>query len=233
MEIKDLKVYVVGNPIPYYGGFYWIFLKLTADDGVEGFGEVYSVPFNPDTVAKMISDVVERYVIDECVGEGAMGRVYRAHHVRLERRIFAVKILHGELAADPQMRIRFAREALAASRLEHPNVVSVIDFGENPAMSKKAKLYLATTKRHEEFLDKFETELEKVKETRLYAQAVARIDVLASISGRRPIMEILPAAGEGFAGWGGGSESSCDGSGAGFGCTLGATGVAGLIGGGA
>ncbi len=63
MEVKDLKTYVVGNPIPYYGGFYWIFLKLTADDGVEGFGEVYSVPFNPDTVEKMIEDVAERYVI--------------------------------------------------------------------------------------------------------------------------------------------------------------------------
>jgi 2-dehydro-3-deoxyphosphogalactonate aldolase len=63
MEVKDLKTYVVANPIPYYGGFYWIFLKLTTDDGVEGFGEVYSVPFNPDTVEKMIGDVVERYVI--------------------------------------------------------------------------------------------------------------------------------------------------------------------------
>jgi len=63
MEVKDLKTYVVANPIPYYGGFYWIFLKLTTDDGVEGFGEVYSVPFNPGTVEKMIGDVVERYVI--------------------------------------------------------------------------------------------------------------------------------------------------------------------------
>jgi 2-dehydro-3-deoxyphosphogalactonate aldolase len=63
MEIKELKTYVVGNPIPYYGGFYWIFLKLTTDTGVEGFGEVYSVPFSPDTVEKMIEDVVGRYVI--------------------------------------------------------------------------------------------------------------------------------------------------------------------------
>jgi len=63
MEVKDLKTYVVGNPIAYYGGFYWIFLKLTTDDGVEGFGEVYSVPFNPGTVEKMIEDVFERYVV--------------------------------------------------------------------------------------------------------------------------------------------------------------------------
>ena len=63
MKVKEFKTYVVGNPVPYYGGFYWIFLKLTTDDGVEGFGEVYSVPFRPGTVEKMIEDVVERYVI--------------------------------------------------------------------------------------------------------------------------------------------------------------------------
>ncbi len=63
MKITNLKTYVVGNPIPYFGGFYWIFLKLTADNGVEGYGEVYSVPFNPTTVEQMIEDVVERYVI--------------------------------------------------------------------------------------------------------------------------------------------------------------------------
>ncbi len=63
MVVKDLKTYVVANPVAYYGGFYWIFLKLTTDDGIEGFGEVYSIPFNPGTVEKMIEDVVERYVI--------------------------------------------------------------------------------------------------------------------------------------------------------------------------
>jgi 2-dehydro-3-deoxyphosphogalactonate aldolase len=64
MKIRDLKTYVVGNPPPHYGGLYWIFLKLTADDGIEGFGEVYSVPFHPQVVEKMIEDVVDRYVID-------------------------------------------------------------------------------------------------------------------------------------------------------------------------
>lgn len=76
--------------------------------------------------------LVEHYVIEATLGEGAMGRVYRARHARLERRQFAVKILLGDLATDTAMRQRFAREAEAASRLEHPNVVSVIDFGESP-----------------------------------------------------------------------------------------------------
>ena len=64
MKIADVKTYVVGNPPPYFGGLNWVFLKLTADDGVYGFGEVYSVPFHPDTVVRLIDDVGERLVID-------------------------------------------------------------------------------------------------------------------------------------------------------------------------
>ncbi len=71
-----------------------------------------------------------RYRIERLVSEGAMGRVYLAHHVRMSRR-FAVKILFGELAAQGPMRARFAQEAEAASRLEHRNLVSVVDFGES------------------------------------------------------------------------------------------------------
>lgn len=63
MRITDVKTYVVENPPPHYGGLYWVFLKLTTDNGVEGFGEAYSVPFQPHIVALMIEDVVERYVI--------------------------------------------------------------------------------------------------------------------------------------------------------------------------
>lgn len=63
MKIKDVKTYVVGNPPPHFGGQYWVFLKLTTDHGVEGFGEAYSVPFHPHVVAKMIEDVCERNVI--------------------------------------------------------------------------------------------------------------------------------------------------------------------------
>ena len=64
MKIADIKTYVVGNPPPYHGGSYWVFLKLVTDDGIEGFGEAYAVPFHPDVVVKMIEDVAQRYVID-------------------------------------------------------------------------------------------------------------------------------------------------------------------------
>jgi 2-dehydro-3-deoxyphosphogalactonate aldolase len=63
MKITDIRTYVVGNPPPHFGGRYFIFLKLTTDSGIEGFGEVYSVPFHPHVVAKMIEDVCVRRVI--------------------------------------------------------------------------------------------------------------------------------------------------------------------------
>jgi Protein kinase domain len=84
------------------------------------------------------SEIANRYIIDELVGEGSMGLIYRAHHVRLPR-IFALKILFGDLVADQRMRIRFAQEAALASRLSHPNVVPVVDFGR----SDRGLLYLA------------------------------------------------------------------------------------------
>jgi 2-dehydro-3-deoxyphosphogalactonate aldolase len=63
MKIADVRTYVVANPPPHYGGLYFVFLKLTTDGGVEGVGEVYSVPFHPQVVARMIEDVCERHVI--------------------------------------------------------------------------------------------------------------------------------------------------------------------------
>ena len=41
MKISDVKTYVVGNPPPHYGGLYFVFLKLTTDSGIDGFGEAY------------------------------------------------------------------------------------------------------------------------------------------------------------------------------------------------
>ena len=63
MKITDAKTYVVGNPPPHFGGLYWIFLKLTTDSGVVGYGEVYSVPFHPRVVEHMVDDVCDRCVI--------------------------------------------------------------------------------------------------------------------------------------------------------------------------
>ena len=63
MKITDVKTYVVENPPPHFGGPYFVFIKLTTDSGVEGFGEAYCLPFRPQIVTLMMTDVCERYVI--------------------------------------------------------------------------------------------------------------------------------------------------------------------------
>jgi serine/threonine-protein kinase len=70
------------------------------------------------------------YVILELVGVGGMGRVYRAEQKALGRTV-AVKIIHPHLLGDENASVRFITEARAASRLNHPNSVAVIDFGKN------------------------------------------------------------------------------------------------------
>ena len=63
MKISDAQTFVVANPPPHFGGPYFVFVKLTTDHGVTGIGEAYCAPFGPATVADMISDTCERFVI--------------------------------------------------------------------------------------------------------------------------------------------------------------------------
>jgi len=69
-----------------------------------------------------------RYVIEQKLGVGSTGVVYRAHHIKLTR-LFALKVLHRGLLADDRAVRRFEREAQLAGALAHPNVVSVVDVG--------------------------------------------------------------------------------------------------------
>jgi eukaryotic-like serine/threonine-protein kinase len=68
------------------------------------------------------------YRLVGCIGEGGMGAVYEAHHLRMQKRV-AVKLLHRWKARHPEALERFHREAMIASRLGHPHLVNVIDFG--------------------------------------------------------------------------------------------------------
>jgi serine/threonine-protein kinase len=77
------------------------------------------------------------YVILELVGIGGMGRVYRAEQTNLGRTV-AVKIIHPHLVGEENAAARFITEARAASRLNHPNSVAVIDFGK----TQDGQLYL-------------------------------------------------------------------------------------------
>jgi eukaryotic-like serine/threonine-protein kinase len=69
-----------------------------------------------------------RYRVIEVVGRGGMGVVYKVEHLRMGK-IAAMKVLHRDLAGDPEVVLRFEREAAAVSRLNHPNTVQVFDFG--------------------------------------------------------------------------------------------------------
>lgn len=76
----------------------------------------------------MVNVTMAGYVLGELLGRGGMGAVYTARQPSLDRTV-AVKLLHPELATDPSIVDRFRTEALAGSRLSHPNVARVLDFG--------------------------------------------------------------------------------------------------------
>jgi serine/threonine protein kinase len=70
----------------------------------------------------------QKYYLESKLGVGGMGTVYRAGRLRIGDRV-AVKVLHPDQMADPQAVERFRREAQTASRLKHPNIVTVYEFG--------------------------------------------------------------------------------------------------------
>ena len=82
------------------------------------------------SMTELVGQVVdERYHIEQEIGCGGMGMVFRARHVRVGREV-AIKVLHGHLMRDPVMVERFEREAAVLARLHHKNLVNVIDVGE-------------------------------------------------------------------------------------------------------
>ena len=62
MKIKDIKTFVVGNTSLHRGGPYWVFVKLTTDNGIVGYGEIYGVAFHPKVLVAMVDDIFERHV---------------------------------------------------------------------------------------------------------------------------------------------------------------------------
>jgi eukaryotic-like serine/threonine-protein kinase len=81
-------------------------------------------------MARAVETVAGRYELLEVLGRGGMGVVYRARDSLLDRTV-AVKILPAQYASDPVLVQRFEREARAAARLSHPNIVAVFDTGQD------------------------------------------------------------------------------------------------------
>lgn len=119
---------------PKCGTHYHAAATYCQHDGVrlESDGEV-------DPLLGMV--LLDQFRLDEQIGTGGMGRVYRAHQIGLGRDV-AVKVLHPELTEDPDAVRRFRREAKIATSLEHPNLVRVFLFGELELSPDKRSLYM-------------------------------------------------------------------------------------------
>ncbi len=91
------------------------------------------------TAADLVGAIVaDRYRILEKLGEGGMGTVYLAEHVKMGR-MSAIKVISKSLTQDADAIARFNREAANASRINHPNVCAIYDFGE----TEDGVIYLA------------------------------------------------------------------------------------------
>ncbi|MBX6333518.1 MAG: serine/threonine protein kinase, partial [Gemmatimonadaceae bacterium] len=115
---------------PQCGSEYELDIKFCPKDG-----STLRVPAGGDLVGSVIAD---RYHVLRKLGEGGMGQVYLAEHVKMGRKS-AIKVMNPSMSHDPDAIGRFNREAANASRISHNNVAAIYDFGETP----EGLIYLA------------------------------------------------------------------------------------------
>lgn len=89
-------------------------------------------PFDSVNAQELIGQTLDgRYRVDAVLGQGGMGMVFRGVQTSMQRPV-ALKTLHPQLAMAPSFFERFRREAEIASRLHHPNIITIFDFGKTP-----------------------------------------------------------------------------------------------------
>ncbi|MBL8866293.1 MAG: protein kinase, partial [Planctomycetia bacterium] len=107
--------------------------KLVPDAATAVFAQSVSIPFEPTAeyvVPPKPGERLGRFRIERMLGRGGMGVVYAAADEQLDRRI-ALKVMAPQLAANPVAKDRFLREARAAARVEHDNIVPILEVGED------------------------------------------------------------------------------------------------------
>lgn len=77
---------------------------------------------------------IGQYIIEYEIGRGSMGAVYRAHHIADPQQVVAIKILLAALATDPSFITRFTRETEALRKMRHPNIIRILDYGQDGSM---------------------------------------------------------------------------------------------------
>jgi len=103
--------------------------KRLLEMALEGL-EPSKAPKTPPPAIAELEDAFPQFDILGLIGQGGMGSVFRVRQRRLDR-LVALKVMARELAEDPTFEERFLREAKALARLEHPNLLTVHDFGES------------------------------------------------------------------------------------------------------
>jgi serine/threonine-protein kinase len=115
----------------------------------------------------------EKYYLEERLGEGGMGTVYRARHLLMDRAV-AIKVLHPRFVENEAARARFQLEARAAVLLHHANAVSVTDFGQTAEGFVYIVMELLKGRTLREILSK-EAPLETARATSIMLQASAAV----------------------------------------------------------
>ena len=107
-------------------------LKLVSPDAamtVAGVGPALVPVSMTSALEGLVGQVIDGKVqVESVLGRGGMGAVYRARHLLLDR-VVAVKVLRADLLGTQNLGDRFLREARTAARIEHPNIITVYDFG--------------------------------------------------------------------------------------------------------
>ncbi|WP_309753413.1 mandelate racemase/muconate lactonizing enzyme family protein [Novosphingobium sp.] len=156
MKLTAIETFVVGNPPPHFGGRYFVFVKLTTDNGSTGLGEAYCVPFSPHLVAKLIEDMFARYLegCDPHDIESMWRRVYSAGFTQhpdltvmgvLSALEMACWDIIGKEAGQPVYKLLGgqAHEALRSYTYIYPRPGDQSDVYHDPDLAaERAQLYL-------------------------------------------------------------------------------------------